>query len=96
LRQILSTLAAAALLLAGAAVSAQAQVLFWSNQAAPVESQQLMRDQVLKNFPGGVDFRGQDQGPYITRIQARLGWWEASTATSVRSLTTGPISANSI
>lgn len=70
MRQILSSLAIAALLLAGAAGSARAQVLFWSNQAAPVESQQMMRDQVLKNFPGGVDFRGQDQGPYITRLQA--------------------------
>jgi multiple sugar transport system substrate-binding protein len=48
----------------------EAQVLFWSNQAAPVEEAQKMRDTVLKNFPGGADFQPQDPGPFITRIQA--------------------------
>jgi multiple sugar transport system substrate-binding protein len=48
----------------------EALVLLWSNQAAPVEEAQKMRDTVLKNFPGGADFQPQDPGPFITRIQA--------------------------
>lgn len=62
--------AGAVLALTMAAEAAQAQVLFWSSQAAPVEETQKMREQVLKNFPGGVDFQPQEPGPFITRIQA--------------------------
>jgi multiple sugar transport system substrate-binding protein len=62
--------AGAALATLMAAQAAQAQVLFWSNQAAPVEEAQKMRDEVLKNFPGGADFQPQDPGPFNTRIQA--------------------------
>lgn len=63
-------LAGAALALAMTAEAAQAQVLFWSSQAAPVEETQKMREQVLKDFPGGVDFQPQEPGPFITRIEA--------------------------
>jgi multiple sugar transport system substrate-binding protein len=63
-------LAGAALAMAMATNAVEAQVLFWSNQAAPVEEAQKMRDTVLKNFPGGADFQPQDPGPFITRIQA--------------------------
>lgn len=57
----------AAGLMAGAA---NAQVLFWSNQAVPVEETQKMREQVLKDFPGGADFQPQEPGPFVTRIEA--------------------------
>lgn len=53
-----------------AAPAAKAQVLFWSSQAAPVEETQKMREQVLKGFPGGVDFQPQEPGPFVTRIEA--------------------------
>jgi len=64
------TLAAATVALGLLAGTANAQVLFWSNQAVPVEETQKMREQVLKDFPGGVDFQPQEPGPFITRIQA--------------------------
>lgn len=64
------TLAAATVALSLLAGTANAQVLFWSNQAVPVEETQKMREQVLKDFPGGVDFQPQEPGPFITRIQA--------------------------
>ncbi|MDP1731281.1 MAG: ABC transporter substrate-binding protein [Devosia sp.] len=51
---------------------ANAQVLFWSSQAAPVEETQKMREQVLKGFEGGVDFQPQEPGPFITRIEAEM------------------------
>ncbi len=51
---------------------AQAQVLFWSNQAAPVEETQAMREQVLAGFQGEVDFQAQDPGPFLTRLDAEL------------------------
>lgn len=63
-------LAGAVLALTMTAEAAQAQVLFWSSQAAPVEETQKMREQVLKNFPGGADFQPQEPGPFITRIEA--------------------------
>lgn len=61
--------ATAALIGVGAA---QAQVLFWSTQAAPVEETQRMREQVLAGFSGGVDFQPQEPGPFITRLEAEL------------------------
>ncbi|HVT52962.1 MAG TPA: ABC transporter substrate-binding protein [Dongiaceae bacterium] len=66
----LTALAGAALALMLGAQIAQAQVIFWANQAVPVEEAQKMRDNVLKSFPGGADFQPQDPGPFITRIQA--------------------------
>ena len=54
------------------AVPANAQVLFWSTQAAPVEETQRMRENVLSGFEGGVDFQPQEVGPFITRLEAEL------------------------
>ena len=54
------------------AVPAEAQVLFWSTQAAPVEETQKMREQVLAGFAGGVDFQPQEVGPFITRLEAEI------------------------
>lgn len=75
-RSRLSHGAAAAVLAAGVAVgtsSAQAQeLLFWSTQANPVEEAQAMRDQVLAGFDGSVDFQPQQEGPFMTRIEAEL------------------------
>ena len=55
-----------------AAAPAQAQVLFWSTQAAPVEETQKMREDVLAGFEGGVDFQPQEVGPFITRLEAEI------------------------
>jgi len=66
------SLAGAGLALALMAGPANAQVLFWSTQAAPVEEAQRVREQVLANFPGSVDFQPQDPGPFITRLEAEL------------------------
>ena len=62
--------AAVALMLASQI--ADAQVLFWSTQAKPVEETQRMRDNVLAGFEGGVDYQPSDDGPWLTRIQAEL------------------------
>lgn len=70
MKNAFAPLAGAALAVMLSAQFAQAQVLFWSNQAVPVEEAQKMRDNVLKNFAGGADFQPQDPGPFITRIQA--------------------------
>lgn len=64
------TLLASAALVMGMAGSANAQVLFWSTQAKPVQETQAMRDQVLAGFDGQVDYQPQDDGPWLTRIQA--------------------------
>lgn len=52
--------------------TAQAEALFWSTQAKPVEESQAMREQVLSGFAGGVDYQGMDNGPWLTRIQAEV------------------------
>jgi multiple sugar transport system substrate-binding protein len=52
--------------------SAQAEVLFWSTQAQPVEESQKMRDGALAGFEGGVDYQASEAGPWLTRFQAEL------------------------
>ena len=52
--------------------SAQADILFWSTQAKPVEETQAMRELVLSGFGEEVDFQGNDNGPFLTRLQAEL------------------------
>ena len=54
------------------ATAAQAEVLFWSTQAKPVEEAQAMREQVLAGFDGGADYQPNDGGPWLTRLQAEL------------------------
>ena len=54
------------------ASGAEAQVLFWSTQARPVEEAQKMREDVLKGFEGGADYQVAEVGPWLTRIQAEL------------------------
>ena len=61
MKKLIATLAGAALMTIATAQMAEAQVLFWSNQAAPVEEAQKVRDTVVKNFPGGVDFEPEDR-----------------------------------
>lgn len=53
------------------AFAAQAEVLFWSTQAKPVEEAQAMREQVLAGA-GEVDYQPNDGGPWLTRLQAEL------------------------
>ncbi|MGH1416078.1 MAG: ABC transporter substrate-binding protein [Pelagimonas sp.] len=52
--------------------AAQADVLFWSTQAKPVEEAQAMREQVLGDFQDKVDYQPNDGGPWLTRLQAEL------------------------
>ncbi|SFR12072.1 ABC transporter substrate-binding protein [Poseidonocella sedimentorum] len=63
---------AAGLAIQCAAVAAQADVLFWSTQARPVEEAQAMRETVLSGFDGGVDYQPNEDGPWLTRLQAEL------------------------
>lgn len=75
MKRTLRMLASATLAISMAAFTAgtaNAQVLFWSSQAAPVEETQKMREQVLKGFEGSVDFQPQEPGPFITRIEAEI------------------------
>ncbi|MEM6497806.1 MAG: ABC transporter substrate-binding protein [Pseudomonadota bacterium] len=51
--------------------AAQAEVLFWSTQAKPVEEAQAMREQVLAGA-GDVDYQPNDAGPWLTRLNAEL------------------------
>ena len=62
--------AVSAVALLVSATAAQAEVLFWSTQAKPVEEAQAMREQVL----GGqdVDYQPNDGGPWLTRLNAEL------------------------
>lgn len=64
--------AASVLTLALTAGAAQAEVLFWSTQANPVEEQQAMRDQVLSTHDDAVDYQSNELGPFITRLDAEL------------------------
>ncbi|MEM1078194.1 MAG: ABC transporter substrate-binding protein [Pseudomonadota bacterium] len=54
-----------------AATAAQAEVLFWSTQAKPVEEAQAVREQVL-NGAGDIDYQPNDAGPWLTRLNAEL------------------------
>lgn len=54
------------------AVAAQADVLFWSTQARPVEEAQAMREIVLSGFGDKVDYQPNEDGPWLTRLQAEL------------------------
>ena len=49
-----------------------ADVLFWSTQAKPVEEAQAMRNSVLSDFNGDVDYQPNDGGPWLTRVKAEL------------------------
>ena len=63
--------AASGVAIACTAFAAQAEVLFWSTQAKPVEEAQAMREQVLAGA-GDVDYQPNDGGPWLTRLQAEL------------------------
>ena len=69
--RLLAAAAASALGLFGATAGGQAQeLLFWSNQAQPVEEAQAMRDNVLAGFGKPVTYQPQEPGPFVTRIKA--------------------------
>ena len=72
LRQMAVGGAALALMTTLAVGSAYSQTLFWSTQAAPIESTQAMREKVLAGFEGGVDFQAMEVGPFMTRLDAEL------------------------
>jgi len=72
MKRSILTLACSALALAMTAQAGQAQVLFWSTQAAPVEETQRMREQVLAGFEGGVDYQASETGPFLTRLSAEV------------------------
>ncbi len=54
------------------AAAAQADVMFWSTQARPIEEAQAMRDTVLSGYEGTVDYQPNEDGPWLTRLQAEL------------------------
>src|SRR5918997_5354733 len=66
------------------AVTAAQEILFWSNQANPVEEAQAMRDEVLAGFDKPVNYQPRDLGPYVGRIEA-----EAQAGTGTISLIGG-------
>ena len=63
--------AVSALALLIGVTAANAEVLFWSTQAKPVEEAQAMREQVLAGA-GAVDYQPNDGGPWLTRLNAEL------------------------
>lgn len=87
------SLALGALIAASAAFSTQAQnVLLWSTQASPVNEQKNVRDLVLKNAPDPVEFVSNQEGPYLTRLNAELQAGKGSIA--VLGSLHGQLSAN--
>ncbi len=72
LARLIQATAAAALVAGGAATSPALadSLLFWSTQGTPVNEQQAIRDTVLNGFSGEVDYSPQDEGPFLTRINA--------------------------
>jgi multiple sugar transport system substrate-binding protein len=54
------------------ASAAQADVLFWSTQANPVEESQAMREAVLAGAGQAVDYQSNEGGPWLTRLQAEI------------------------
>jgi len=71
LRKTFAVVAMAAATSVASIGSASAEgVLFWANQAKPVEEAQAMREKVLSGFEGEVDFQSSDTGPWLTRLQA--------------------------
>jgi multiple sugar transport system substrate-binding protein len=70
--------ATAAIVMITTAGFAQADVLFWSTQAKPVEETQNMREQVLAGAGQAVDYQANDGGPWLTRLKAEI---EAGTGT---------------
>lgn len=59
-------------MLVGSTVASAQGVLFWSTQATPVGEQKDMREVVLKNAPAPVEFVANQEGPYMTRLNAEL------------------------
>jgi multiple sugar transport system substrate-binding protein len=72
MKKLLKIMTGAAIAVSVGSTAVSAQALFWSTQAKPVEEAQKMRDIVLKDFPGGVDYQPQDDGPWLTRLQAEI------------------------
>ena len=71
LRKAIAAIAlASATSVIGVGSASAEEVLFWANQAKPVEEAQAMREKVLAGFEGEVDFQSNDPGPWLTRIQA--------------------------
>ena len=68
-QKLVGAISGAAVLLS--TVAAQADVLFWSTQAKPVEEAQAMREKVLAGA-GEVDYQPNDGGPWLTRLKAEL------------------------
>ena len=54
------------------AAVAQADVLFWSTQARPVEEAQAMRESVLSGHDDAVDYQPNEDGPWLTRFNAEV------------------------
>lgn len=69
-RNMLAGTAAAVAILAGGA--AQADILFWSTQARPAEEAQAMRQDVLSNADIEIDYQPNEDGPWLTRLQAEI------------------------
>ena len=67
----LAVLAVAAAGLSPALSQAQS-VLIWSTQASPAKEQQAVRDDVLKGAPGAVEFLSNQEGPFLTRLNAEI------------------------
>lgn len=64
--------AASGIAISCTAFAVQADVLFWSTQANPVEESQAMRDQVLSGFDDNVDYQSNEAGAWLTRLNAEL------------------------
>ncbi len=68
-RTLAGATAALSILVSGVA---QAADLFWSTQARPAEEAQAMRQDVLSGYAAGVDYQPNEDGPWLTRLQAEL------------------------
>ncbi len=53
-----------------ASLAARAEVVFMSTQLRPIEEAQKMREVILRDFAGEVEFVPEDGGTFVNRVQA--------------------------
>jgi multiple sugar transport system substrate-binding protein len=68
----------AGLAVALVAAPALAELVFLSTQLRPIEEAEAMRQEILKGFPGEVDFIPEMEGPFTSRIIAEAEAGEGS------------------
>jgi multiple sugar transport system substrate-binding protein len=62
----------------GAGAAAADETIFLSTQLRPIEEAQKVREVILADFPGEVDFIPEDTGPFLNRLEAEAAAGDVS------------------